>query len=270
MSEDIPAFQPENTSLQSAGQRLRSARETLGLSLKDAAQRTQQSTELLRALEEMRTDTFSSTVLRMHARTYADALGLPQDDIAAAFAPARSQLQSERMPGAPQSAKSDTSLQFAVPAMSVAGLVALLFVVMMLWPSSNSMITAAPVSSKVERATRTIDEPTRFRADLTGPELQVVALRSGVIEVRGSDGTIFRNREMRAGEVYFPRVGAGWTITVQDAGAFEWRLEDISIGPMGEADTPVYAVPVDDAMQRGLQLISEAIADAELREEPQR
>lgn len=270
MSEDIPTFQPENTSLQSAGQRLRSARETMGLSLKEAAQKTQQSPDLLRALEDMRTDMFSSTVLRMHARTYASALGLPQDDIAAAFAPARSQLQSERMPGAPKGAAPDMSLQIVLPVLSVLGLVTLMGVIAVLWPSSRSTVTAAPVSSKVERATRIVDEPTRLPAELAGPELQIVALRAGVIEVRGSDGTVFRNREMRAGEAYFPRVGAGWTVTVQDAGAFEWRLGELRVGPLGDDDTPVYGVPVDIAMERALTMVSDAIADVDLGSGPQR
>lgn len=270
MSEDIPAFQPENTSLQSAGQRLRSARETMGLSLREAAQRTQQSPDLLRALEEMRTDMFSSTVLRMHARTYASALGLPQDDIAAAFAPARSQLKSEHMPGAPKGTSPDVSLQFLLPALSVLGLVTLMGIIAVLWPSSTRTVTAAPVSSKVEQATRIVEEPTRLRADLAGPELQILALRSGVIEVRGSDGTVFRNREMRGGEVYFPRVGAGWTVTVQDAGAFEWRLGELRVGPLGEDNTPVYAVPVDAAMERGLLMVSETIADIDVSNGPQR
>ena len=263
MNEEIPAFQPENTSLQSAGQRLRSARETMGLSLKEAAQKTQQSPDLLRALEDMRTDMFSSTVLRMHARTYAGALGLPQEDIAQAFAPVKSQLNSAQMPGVQMSASSDLAQRLSFPVAGLAAVLGLCVLIVVLWPRSTSAVAAAPVSSKVEWATRSAVDPLHQQIEIAGPELRLVALRPSFVEIRGSDGTVFRNRDMRAGEEYFPRVGAGWTVTVQDAGAFEWRLGELSLGSLGNAETPAYAVPVDAAMARGLSMASEAMAEAE-------
>ena len=72
---------------------------------------------------------------------------------------------------------------------------------------------------------------------------------------------MFRNRQMQADETYYPRTGAGWTITVRDAGAFEWRLGESPAGRIGEADQALYSVSVDTAMNSALEARSAALAD---------
>src|SRR5690606_5612135 len=46
------------------------------------------------------------------------------------------------------------------------------------------------------------------------------------------------------------RVGAGWTISVNDGSAFEWRLGDHSLGPVQAEGGQVYSQSVDLAAQR--------------------
>jgi hypothetical protein len=66
---------------------------------------------------------------------------------------------------------------------------------------------------------------------------------------------------MMAGEVYYPRLGSGWTITVQDAGVFEWRLDDLAVGVLGDSGLPAYGVSVDEALHQSLQSLSDAMAE---------
>ncbi|HEX5008284.1 MAG TPA: helix-turn-helix domain-containing protein, partial [Hyphomonadaceae bacterium] len=61
------------------------------------------------------------------------------------------------------------------------------------------------------------------------PQLQVVALKRELLEVRSSDGTKFVHRYFEPGETYIPRVGSGWTVSTGDGSAFEYRLGDNSL-----------------------------------------
>jgi hypothetical protein len=81
-------------------------------------------------------------------------------------------------------------------------------------------------------------------------QLRIVALRSSLLEVRSAAGDKYVHREFAPGEVYTPRVGAGWTVSAQDGSAFEWRLGDKSLGLLGETPTPVNAQSVDIAATR--------------------
>mgnify|MGYP000144221309 CR=1 FL=1 len=96
----------------------------------------------------------------------------------------------------------------------------------------------------------------------TGEEFGIVANKRAWIEVRGSDGTVFRNREMSPGEVYFPRTGAGWTITVRDGGAFEWQLGDLTAAAVGEPGQALYSISVDGALGAAVDARSAAMAEA--------
>ena len=90
--------------------------------------------------------------------------------------------------------------------------------------------------------------------------LTLTAVRQGWIEVRGSDGTIFRSRSMAAGEVYHPRIGAGWTVSARDGSAFIWHVGDVEIGPLGEDAAAVYAISVDTIAQAARDIAAPALA----------
>lgn len=67
----------------SAGARLRSAREALGMSIEDAAERLRLNAALVLAMEEERFALLGAPVFaRGHLRNYAALLGVPGDEIA--------------------------------------------------------------------------------------------------------------------------------------------------------------------------------------------
>ncbi|MEL7130609.1 MAG: hypothetical protein AAGK23_13785, partial [Pseudomonadota bacterium] len=90
--------------------------------------------------------------------------------------------------------------------------------------------------------------------------LTLTASRQAWLEARGADGTIFRSRTMAAGEVYHPRIGAGWTVSARDGSAFIWHVGDIEIGRLAEEASAVYAISVDGIAQQAQALAAPALA----------
>ena len=90
--------------------------------------------------------------------------------------------------------------------------------------------------------------------------LVLTAVSQGWIEVRGADGTIFRSRVMAAGETYHPRLGAGWTISAKNGGAFEWRVGDAVVRMLGTEGVPVYALSVDAIANEAARTLTPAMA----------
>jgi transcriptional regulator with XRE-family HTH domain len=261
MDEGHPAAHTPEEAEQTAGERLKAARERQGLSLKQVAQQTLQSSDLLHTLESMQTSALAPTVLRMHVRTYARALGLPEDELADGFAGPVFQQPPEAPLGPRFSSLHHPAPSQLLPLAGGAVALILIGLAVLALPGRGSHDVHAPVSSKVENAvaqTSTLFSET----GLKGPELAIHAVRPALIEVRASDGTVFRNRRMSAGEIYYPRLGSGWTVTVQDAGAFEWRLDDLRVDSFGEAGVPAYGVSVDEALRRGIETVSDAMAES--------
>jgi hypothetical protein len=77
-------------------------------------------------------------------------------------------------------------------------------------------------------------------------KLSIRADQRAWIEIRGADGTLFIDRQFAKGETYDLRVGAGWTLTTQDAGAFEWMVDGETAARIGEPDQALYTLAIDD------------------------
>ena len=90
--------------------------------------------------------------------------------------------------------------------------------------------------------------------------LTLTAQRPAWVEVRGSDGTVFRSRTMAAGEVYYPRIGAGWTVSARDGSAFVWHVGDVEIGPLADTAAAVYAISIDTIAQDARNIAAPALA----------
>ena len=90
--------------------------------------------------------------------------------------------------------------------------------------------------------------------------LELVAVRQGWLEVRGADGTIFRSRVMNAGESYFPRLKAGWTVSARDGGSFEWRVGDLTVGTLGPEGAQVFSMSVDEQLAKAAEISAPALA----------
>lgn len=245
----------------SVGERLRLAREAKALELRDVAQKTRQSQDTLAALESEETAHIPNSILRLQARNYARFLGLPEEEIASAYAEARGSINTDAMPievakpsGMPSKAIMIGGGAIAAALVLVGGIA-----ILMSGPAPQSDDQLA-ISARLAPAFEQPTDLTALRADVS-EEFYIRAIKPAWIEVRGSDGTVFRNRQMQAGETYYPRTGAGWTITVRNAGAFEWRLGDTPAGRIGETDQALYSVSIDNAMSIAQNERMAALAD---------
>ena len=248
----------------SSGERLQKARQSRGLSIKDVSANTRLPADVLTALEAMETDHISPTFLRMHARAYAKFLELPEDEIASQFVEARATPNTSNMP-AERLRKTEVRKRRQVwPVFAGVGLLLVIgfAVFWIVQPTAPKRSGVSSIASRVIQPNAILAERSTALATAKENELTIRAKRSAWIEVRGSDGTIFRSRNMSAGEIYYPRMNAAWTVTVRDAGAFEWWLDDHLIGSLGEPGMPAYAVNVDDVTARGIEQLTTALAQA--------
>lgn len=257
-----PSAAEETVMAPSAGDRLREAREARQLALRDVAAETRQSQETLAALESMQTAHIPKSILRLQARNYARFLRLPEDEIARAYSEQGGSTNPEAMPEEVKRGELPTKkLAIGAGALIAASILFAGVSVILLQPSSKPSTDQLAISARL--APTNVDELTtvNLNAD-AGQEFSLRAKKSAWIEVRGSDGTVFRSRQMSSGETYYPRTGAGWTITVRDAGAFEWRLGDDVISPVGEEAQALYSLSVDNVLEQTLAEQRAALADA--------
>lgn len=253
--------EPSETPDLSVGARLREAREAKELELRDVAKKTRQSQDTLAALEAEETDHIPDSILRLQARNYARFLGLPEEEIASAYAEARGWINTQAMPVEVAKSKMP-SKALMIGGGAIAAVIAVAGGIAMIWgapaPQADDQLA---ISARLAPAFDRQAEFVALGAE-TNDEFYIRAIKPAWIEVRGSDGTVFRNREMQSGETYFPRTGAGWTITVRDAAAFEWRLGESSAGRIGEPEQALYSVSVDNAMTTAQTERSAAMAEA--------
>ena len=272
------ASAPSDTTI---GMRLQAIREYKKLSLEDIAAETQISKEKLEHIEKMDVDG-PSVFLRGAVKTYAQLLGLPADTYAKEYIeaiegkthPIEKKTVISDEPAAPIPAmqryakpKQKSSVQVTYPMLGGA-LAAVCAVGLIIWGLTGTKPPAPTVSQSVlaiNTPKNGGDQSLLSEVGLTEVataetvNLSITALRSAWIEVRGADGTIFRSRKMAAGETYHPRISSGWTVTARDGSAFEWRVEDVSIGTLSEDPVEVFAVSVDRAAQQAAEILAPPI-----------
>ncbi len=234
------------------------------MSLADVAGTLLIQEKYLDAVERMYAGGVPKGMLNGFLRTYAGHLGLPANAIVREY-----QDQCGAVSEAPKieaivaaNERTRSTLRAAFVGFSVAvGLVlagGLGFAVYDDLASREPVEAAEPVNGA----------RTSLFAEASGDEfasqlpLTLTAMRQGWLEVRGADGTIFRSRTMAAGEVYHPRVGAGWTVSARDGSGFVWHVGDVEIGPLSETAAAVYAISVDDIAQGASAIAAPALAAA--------
>lgn len=234
------------------GDTMRQAREARGLDLADVYEETRIAASYLKAIEDMYLPGIPKGYLNIFLRTYAKFLNLPVEDTLAQFAEqcgAVSQ-SAPKEQTVPQVTGMSPKMRGALLATAAAALLTIGGAGAMFMTSGfggqdgdtpQIAQSSAPVNGARESLFASAD-----RSELSAQlPLHLVAVQAGWLEVRAGDGTIFRSRKMAAGETYYPRIGAGWSVTARDGGAFTWKVGDIEIGPMGEVGSPVYALSVD-------------------------
>jgi len=254
------ADQPDTASVLTAGARLVQAREARQLNLRDVAAKTKQSKDTLEAIERMDTAHLPASIVRLQVRNYARFLGLPEDEIAAEFSASNS-LSKSVSPKSTQSGAQDSARAGLFAAGGLVTSAVIIGAAMLLsQPSTNDDIDPLAISARLAPTFADITDINDLVSETT-EEFSIYARERAWIEVRGSDGTVFRSREMEMGEVYFPRTGAGWTITVRDAGAFEWKLGDLGLTPVGDSGQALYSVSIDGALQTAIDARTAALAE---------
>jgi len=260
------------------GMSLQAMREYKKLSLEEISAETQISKEKLDNIEKMKFDK-PSVFLRGMVKTYAALLGLPAETYAKEYIEAiesktnalpKKTIIEEASIAAPVSfnryadRKKPKTVQVSMPMLG-AGLAAAFGVAVVIWGLTGT----TPPEPTVAKSVLAITSPQNgadqsLLAEVGAAEaasaeninLTIIALRASWIEVRGADGTIFRSRKMAAGESYHPRLGAGWTVTTRDGSAFEWRVDEVSIGKLSEEPAEVFAVSVDQAARQAAEILA--------------
>lgn len=249
------------------GDVLRAKREARDLSLADVSAVLLVKKEYLKAIEDMYIGGlpkggYVSGILR----SYANYLGVNAEETISAFntqcgalsqAPKRSETIALNARTRSILQASAAGIAAALTLMVVGGIGYTLF--------TSSSQEPVQVSDTVVPATENDLRTSLFastKIDEAAPQLPLTltALRNAWLEVRGADGTIFRSRRMAAGEVYHPRIGAGWTVSARNGGAFVWHVGDIEIGPLGDVDAPVYSLNVDMVAAKAQEATAPSLA----------
>lgn len=250
------------------GQVLRAVREAQGLELDLIARELRHNRLYLMAIERMETSTLpSASYLTPILRSYAGRLGLDTDRVVEDYTEDCGGVARVSAPQAiiaPDSSEKPAWRRPAAIGTAIAAACGLAVGLGLIMTDGEGSEGPQMVGEPVNGARESLfaNSPLPDRAEVERLPLTLVALRDGWVEVRGADGTIFRSRVMRAGEAYAPRAGAGWTISARDGSAFEWRLGDAVIGPLGPEAAPVYAASVDAAASRAMEVAAPALASA--------
>ncbi|MEZ5954960.1 MAG: helix-turn-helix transcriptional regulator [Hyphomonas sp.] len=247
------------------GQVLRRVREARGLDLDKISADTRLRKEFLMWVERMEVGELpKGGYLTAILGTYATYLGLPKKDVIAIYTKECGAVDEvkEAAPVEKIGRIGPERARWPLMLASAAALVVLaasaIGVSQMLRPAPEAIDGPAIVAVNGARDSLFADSD-----DHPVPEslpLELVAVRQGWLEVRGADGTIFRNRTMVEGESYFPRLNAGWTVSARDGGAFKWRVGDIAVGPLGPDGAQVFSVSVDEQLVRAAEAAAPTVA----------
>ena len=250
-----------------AGGRLKAAREARGRSLQDVSKELKISVRVLECIEQTRQPPdHDMRRTRLTAKTYANFLGIDPQQVLADFPMEEEQDLATAIPKSSVTVSERKRGHYLIPVAAVAGaVVAVGLSIMVLAPAQTIETRSTPSVAERVVAVNTAQESLFSDAPLAGKpdasmQLAIVATEPAWIEVRGADGTIFRSRVMARDEAYFPRLGAGWTVTAKDGNAFEWQIDGEAVGRLSQQAAPVYSASVDEAATLAAERRSPALA----------
>jgi hypothetical protein len=249
------------------GQVLRRVREALGLELTQIAQHSRIRENFLMAIERMELQTIAKGYLVPYLIAYSKYLGLPEQEVVQRYTRECGAVEevktSAPVPKIGQIRKAQSNLPIIAAAVGALVLFAAggLTAFMLMNKGPEEVVSPTVVAVSGARDSLFADSATTKAVPGDLP-LEIVAVRQGWLEVRGADGTIFLSRTMAAGEGYFPRLKAGWTVSARNGGAFEWRVGEVSVGPLGPEGAQVFSVSVDEQLVRAAEATAPVVADA--------
>ncbi|MGB3624392.1 MAG: helix-turn-helix domain-containing protein [Henriciella sp.] len=250
-----------------AGGRLRAGREARGKSIEEMSKELLINRRVLESLEQtIQPPDYDMRRTRIVARSYANALGIPAETILADFPMEEEQDLATAIPKSSVTVSELGRRRYLIPALGAGALVMAVSVsALFLTPDKVFERRATPSVAERVVAVNTAQGSLFARERAAQPvsdtaEISIVAMKPAWIEVRGADGTIFRSRTMARGEVYYPRIGADWTVTVQDGSAFEWHMDGVAVGLMSDTASPIYSASIDEAAALAAEQAAPAMA----------
>lgn len=233
-----------------AGAKLAQARQMLGLTLDEIAERTKVRRDYLEALEAMNVKYLPGRAYTVaYVKSYAQIVGLDAQALTTQFlhesALAREDAQPQLRNPESKPRRERPWLMALVIALAAAGFLG--------WQAlrGNQPAQTAAVGPAVpaETSAPAAEDPVITTAPVApaGPQplIELTANAPAWLEVRGPDGTIFLSRDLKAGDRYRPDVGAGWTLHAKDGGAFTVTIDARPVGTLGEKGGPVLGRHVD-------------------------
>jgi hypothetical protein len=250
--EFAPPPAPEASS-ERIGAVIKATRENLGLTLEQVSREIRVHLSHLRAIEDMTPNLLGAPVYaKGYIRAYARHLGMDEMGTLERYLRECAILKDpEKQDIAPPA--TGRKLPTAVPVLgflvlALAGAAGTFFLL------NAKQEPAAPASAAASSPAAAPPAPgllaeTAPAPVVAGPQLTIVAVKPGHLEVRTASGDKMIDRDLLPGELRVPRVGHGWTVSASDGSAFEWRLGDQSLGLMGPGG-PVNLQSVDMAAKR--------------------
>ncbi|WP_409910585.1 helix-turn-helix domain-containing protein [Hyphomonas sp.] len=250
------------------GQVLRRVREALGLELAAIARESRIKDNFLMAIERMELQTIAKGYLVPYLIAYSKHLGLPEKQVVERYTRECGAVEEVKTSAPVQKIgdirkKTDTRLPLILAGVGALVVFVAGGVTAALLMNRGPEEIVSPTVVAVSGARDSLfAETAPAAAANTDLPLEIVAVRQAWLEIRASDGTIFLSRTMAAGESYFPRLKAGWTVSARNGGAFEWRVGDVVVGPLGPEGAQVFSLSVDDQLARAAEMAAPTVAAA--------
>lgn len=243
---------------------LAAVRRHLGFEIDEIAAKLRFQARYLSAIETMTVGALPTGNLTMMVRTYARELGLPDQEVVSAFlaesGAARVEKDTQHLVRPAIERRRFGWHRLLGLALVIAASVAAANWIMSRDGGTERTDAPAAVSARYMLPGASAPAGTAVAPTIETLPLELVAVAPAFVEIRGADGTIYRSRVMQPGERYYPRLDAGWTVTAIDGAAFEWRVGERVIGPLGEAGREVYDVSIDAAAIAAGEALAETVA----------
>lgn len=112
-------------------------------------------------------------------------------------------------------------------------------------PAQANPVAAAPAQAEAAMAAADPAAPAVYGKNNLNPRVVLKAKGDTHITVRGGNGTVYINRNLKAGDTYQLPNTTGLTLSTTNAGAVEMDLDGQAIGVAGGVDQSAEAVPLD-------------------------
>lgn len=228
-----------------AGDKLYAARQILGLSLDAVAERTRLKREHLEALEAMNVKLLPGKAYTLaYLQGYARFLGLDAEAIVDQFKAESALTREDARPQLRDPSSKPRKERPWLAALAIAA-VAASFVGWRAMSQNEAEQRLVEAAADAPLAAPTPAVEIAAAPIGTSAPVELRALKTAWLEVRGPDGTIFFSATVQPGQAYRPDAGSGWSVHAVDGGAFEVVVNGQVLGLLGEEGKPVLGRRVD-------------------------